>query len=99
MRDFLELSKAYYFDSLGKDPGSYSRNLRKLIEENCYEWTFIPKQVQSNSSDICGLYVVFFALMKICFHLSIHDIYHLLFFSENAYVNDDFVKSYFNNLQ
>jgi hypothetical protein len=48
------------------------------------------------ASDICGLYVVFFALMRICFQIPIDNIYmYDMFFSKNVNVNDEFVKSYF----
>lgn len=71
----------------------------KFIEDNSKnECTFIQKKIQSNSSDTCGLYVVFFALMRICFNNSVDSIYDM-FFTENLSVNDDFVSSYFKNLE
>lgn len=92
---FYNSSRTDYFDSLGKAPEEYSRNLRGFIDKNSHnKCRFIPRQIQSNSSDICGLYVVFFALMRICFHIPIDNIYDM-FFSENVNVNDDFVESYF----
>ncbi len=70
---FYNASKADYFASLGKHPEAYSRNLKRFIIENSKnKCTFIPKQIQSNSSDICGLYVVCFAMMRICFHIPLN---------------------------
>ena len=78
---FYNASKADYFASLGKHPEAYSRNLKRFIIENSSnKCTFIPKQIQSNSSDICGLYVVFFAMMRICFHIPTDNVYDMVFF-------------------
>lgn len=96
---FHDTSNSDFYDSLGKSPKFYSEKLMKFIEDNSKnECTFIQKKIQSNSSDTCGLYVVFFALMRICFNNSVDSIYDM-FFTENLSVNDDFVSSYFKNLE
>ena len=67
-----------YFDSLGNSPPFYSGDLITFIDNNSREgYNFIQKQIQSNSSDICGLYVVFFILMRICFKMSVENIYEV----------------------
>lgn len=83
-----------YFDSLGNSPRFYSSELIKFIEDNSRNgYKFIKKSIQSSSSDICGLYVVFFALMRICFNIPVENIYDM-YFTENLFENDAFVHSY-----
>lgn len=63
----------------------YSRELIKFIEDNSRNgYKFIKKSIQSSSSDICGLYVVFFALMRICFNIPVENIYDM-YFTENLF--------------
>ena len=89
-------SKAEYFDSIGKPPEVYGSELRKFIDENSRVCNFRARRLQSRTSDICGLYVIFFVVMRICYDVPLGKLYSL--FSENAIQNDEFVKSFFCDL-
>ena len=89
---FYSSSKSEYFDSLGKPPDFYGRNLQSFIDRNSRKCTFILKRLQATSSDTCGLYVIFFVLMRLCFHVSLQNLYDM--FDRNFEQNDDFVKMY-----
>lgn len=89
---FYSPSKAEYFDSLGKPVEFYGSNLSKFIDDNSSNCTFIQRQLQSNISNVCGLYVVFFALMRLCCKMSMKQVYDM--FTENVHENDQLVKLY-----
>ena len=52
----------------------------------------VERQLQSKESDYCGLYVLFFLLMRLCKRLSLHDVY--AHFIDNHVLNDYFVYHY-----
>lgn len=93
---FYDSSKAKYFDSLGKPTAFYGNDLVKFIDNNSRKCSYIHRQLQSNTSDICGLYVIFFAGMKLCYHMSIKNFLDM--FTENVYENDQFIKLYFSHV-
>ncbi|CAG2238520.1 unnamed protein product [Mytilus edulis] len=64
-----------YFDSLGRPAEYYGADLHDFLERNGQNHNYVQRRLQSLQSDLCGLYVVYFAVMRLCLHLSIKDIY------------------------
>lgn len=93
---FHSSSKAEYFDSLGKPPEFYGSSLSKFIDNNSRTCIYLQRQLQSNTSNICGLYVAFFVLMRICFQISLKKMYEI--YKGNLYQNDQFIKLYFTHI-
>ena len=60
---FLDKLSSEYFDSLGKPINFYGESIQSFIVENSKTCNYISKQLQSNKSDICGQYVLFFSLL------------------------------------
>lgn len=90
---FYNSIEAEYFDSLGKQVNFYGTRLVNFITNNSQRCTSIQRQTQANTSNICGLYVVFFVTMRLCFKMSLENVYDML--SVNRHENDRFVKLYF----
>lgn len=91
---FYDSTKAEYFDSLGKCVEFYGTNLAKFISNNAKDCFSIQRQLQSNTSDICGLYVVCFVVMKVCYQFSIKNFNDM--FTDNVFENDQFIKMFFS---
>lgn len=91
---FFNRHKSEYFDSLGRPPRFYGESLQTFITRNSRESTFIQRRLQSKTSSLCGFYVIFFAVMRICFRMSIEDVFSV-FTSEDPDQNDRFISMYF----
>ena len=63
-----------YFDSLGLPMPD---RVKRFINENGDNCVYVRKQLQSHTSDICGLYVIFFILMRICFRFSVQKVFDM----------------------
>ena len=79
--------KAEFFDSLGHTPSHYGFD--RFIFSNSFSVNSVNRQIQSKESDYCGLYVLFFLIMRVCNHLSLEDVYS--HFINNVFCNDFFV--------
>ena len=82
--------KADYFDSFGRKP-SYS-GLGGFISKNSSSVHYVENQLQSKTSDYCGLYVLFVLIMILCKHISLDCIYS--FFTNDVINNDHFVHNF-----
>lgn len=91
---FTSSSTAEYFDSLGKPPEFYGYQLKIFIDENSKRCYFTAKHLQSDQSDKCGLYVIYYLLMRLCFHIPMRQIYDM--FNLNFKENDEMITLYFS---
>lgn len=53
-----------FFDSYGNQPSFYSHNFTKFMERHSREIIFNSKHIQSNRSDVCGQYCLFFLIHR-----------------------------------
>ena len=83
-----------YFDSLGRPAEYYGGDLHNFVERNGQKHKFMQRRIQSFQSDVCGLYVVYFAVMRLCLHFSVRDIYKG-FHTNDLEQNDRFICLYF----
>lgn len=72
-----------YFDSYGLRP--FIHEIKTFIEENVEKITYNSKCLQGANSHVCGHYVIFFAMCKMC-GLSLRNILSL--FSKTSVEND-----------
>lgn len=83
--------KGVYFDSYGLPP-IIPQHLARL-RRNCKFYRYNLKQLQSNTSDVCGQFcVVFLHLMSSGFTMSRFN----SLFSDNLKENDNIVREYYN---
>lgn len=59
--------KIDYFDSLGRPAEYYGVDLQNFLHRNGQKPNFIQRRLQSAKSDLCGLYVIYFAVMRLIF--------------------------------
>ena len=76
-----------FFDSFGHKPDFYTFNFVKFLQRNVFEsyYIFNPCTIQSNTSNICGLYCLFF-YVYICNDFSFNEF--LCQFTNNTTLND-----------
>ena len=85
-----------YFDSLGNPAQYYGNDLHNFFKRNGQKHNnSVQRRIQSLYSDLCGLYVVYFAVMRLCLHFSIRDIYQS-FHINDFKQNDKFIYMYFS---
>lgn len=80
-----------FFDSYGHPPQVYSSHFVKFLDQNVQEWTFNNKQLQSNFTNVCGDYCIFYLLHR-ARGVSMNSIVNL--FSSNKERNDVLVYDY-----
>lgn len=91
-----EYGQLDYFDSLGRPAEYYGADLYNFLERNGRKnRNSMPRRIQSYQSDICGLYVMYFAVMRLCLHSSIRDIYNG-FHPSDSNQNDRYICMYFS---
>ena len=83
-----------YFDSLGRPAEYYGGDLHNFVERIGQKHKFMQRRIQSFQSDVCGLYVVYFAVMRLCLHFSVRDIYKGVH-TNDLEQNDRFICLYF----
>jgi hypothetical protein len=83
-------SHAEFFDSLGKSPTDYNLDIQTFLNKNSEQCNFKSIRLQPRNSDLCGLYVLVFLILRLCFKNSFNHVYGL--FSKDIQSNDDFVK-------
>ena len=76
-----------FFDSFGNLPGYYTIDFQMFVNRNCVKKYYIlnPNQIQSNDSNICGLYCLLF-YVSVVKNQEFNDF--LLQFDNNTYLND-----------
>lgn len=57
---FPSVQKGEFFDSYGHPPEFYSPRFTTFLKQNCHEWTFNHKTLQSTLTAVCGEYCVFY---------------------------------------
>ena len=55
---------ADFFDSLGKKPSSYGKNLTKLLTFHWPTFRYVNKPIQSSYSQGCGFFTLYFIIKK-----------------------------------
>ena len=89
--------KVDYFDSLGRPAAYYGCDLQDFLQRNGQKNNVIQRRIQSFQSDVCGLYVVYFALMRLCLHISVRDIFNT-FHANDFKQNDRFICKFFSEM-
>ena len=56
--------KGCWFDSYGKSPKFYGTVFTDFLEKHCDEWDVNDRKLQSDWSDVCGQYCIFFLSHK-----------------------------------
>lgn len=92
----LDTMSSEYFDSLGKPAEFYGDSIQKFISENSQRCFYILQSLQDPNSDVCGQYVLFFILMRVCLSVSMKKMYEM--FGDNLKDNDYFMTSYLSDL-
>jgi hypothetical protein len=85
-------SHAEFFDILGKSPTDYNLDIQTFLNKNSAQCIFKCRRLQPRNSDLCGLYVLVFLILRLCFKNSFNHVYGL--FSKDIQSNDDFVKTF-----
>ena len=83
---------AEIFDSYGKDPSRYNIYYEKWMKKNVLPTLVNKKQIQSNHSNVCGLYCLFFLLQRLRGH-SMQEVLRL-FNGSDLNANDQFIYNY-----
>ena len=93
---FSSPEKGSWFDSYGKSPKFYGAVFTDFLEKHCDEWDVNDRKLQSNWSDVCGQYCIFF-LSHRARGYSMNKIVQL--FGKDTVLNDSkvlwFVKTHF----
>ena len=88
--------KGSWFDSYGKSPESYGAAFTGFLEKHYDDWDFNNRKLQSDCSDVCGQYCIFFLSHKARGY-SMNKIVQL--FGNDTVLNDSkvlwFVKTHF----
>ena len=88
--------EAQFFDSYGHPPEHYVHSFADFLNNHSYEWKFNTRKLQSNWSDVCGQYCIFYLSHRARGH-SMNKIVQL--FSNDTMLNDvkvsQFVKKHF----
>ena len=87
---------AEWFDSYGKPPELYGPALTEFLNKHCERWAFNDHKLQSDWSDVCGHYCIFYLGHRAC-EQSMKKIVQL--FGEDTVLNHSkvlwFVKTHF----
>lgn len=78
----------YFFDSLARSPGYYSKNFEHFFAMNCLHTNFNVQRLQSSLSTVCGHYACYFLSLR-SRNMSLIDI--LVPFGDDYETNDHFV--------
>ena len=93
---FPSEQKGEYFDSYGNNPNYYGKTFENYLNEHSYEWNFNKHKLQSNWSNVCGQYCIFYLSQRVRGH-SMNKIVRM--FDNNTMLNDakvsHFVKTHF----
>ena len=53
-----------FWDSLGQHPSKYGKYLTRFLDRNCTSLLYNSRRLQSDSSAVCGHYVLYFAYYR-----------------------------------
>lgn len=84
--EFNRTGKIIFFDSYGLDPISYLEHVPFHVTDQ------IPRQIQDNKSEICGLYIIYYMCQRVYLKKSLQQIYQP--FSADTRANDKFIKNF-----
>ena len=92
----MSLQNGDWFDSYGKPPEFYGAVFTEFINNQCNEWKWNDRMLQSDWSDVCGHYCIFY-LGHRALRYSMKKIVQL--FGNNTLLNDSkvlwFVKAHY----
>lgn len=91
---FFNGRHAEFLDSLGKSPEHYG--LKSFILRNSNHCSWINNRIQASDSSLCGLYVLYFITMRLCFDISLDNM--CSDFSQNFVENDELVAAFIQSL-
>ena len=57
---FVSKEKGEFFDSYRYPPNHYKRSFKDFLDKHSYDWNFNDRKLQSNWSDVCGQYCIFY---------------------------------------
>ena len=92
---FENKNSAFFFDSLGKNPGFYFDHFVTFLKINASFYCYNKIAVQQLYSSVCGYYIIFFILMKVK-HKTNKDI--MSYFTSDKIVNDTHVFEFVQNM-
>ena len=85
-----------FFDSYGKGPGYYNSYFSIFLRENTTSFAFNEKRIQSNQSNVCGLYCLFYLHQRFK-GLSLIKV-NQMFSATNFELNDSFISRLISRL-
>lgn len=92
---FTQDREAEFFDSYGLPPSDYTRTFTAFLNSNASSWTFNSVTLQSENSQVCGHYCLYYSFFR-CRNVSLSTIIHR--FSKNKYRNDFLVKRFIEKM-
>ena len=57
---FVSKEEGEFFDSYGYPPNHYKGSFKDFLDKHSYDWNFNDRKLQSNWSDVCGQYCIFY---------------------------------------
>ena len=57
---FVSKEEGEFFDSYGLPPNHYKSSFKNFLDKHSYDWNFNDRKLQSNWSDVCGHYCIFY---------------------------------------
>lgn len=87
-------SQIDYFDSLGQPPAKNNDISLFLQRYGCHV-NFSRKKIQSDESDLCGLYVLCFLYLRLCCKIVFFDVFK--YFTDDVLMNETFVYKFVQN--
>lgn len=91
---FENKSRGLFFDSFGKPPMYYGQELETFLNTHVVGYKHFPYTVQPPTSTQCGLFVLTFLMLNVCFRCNLNCI--IDFFDSNVHVNDRIVFNFVN---
>lgn len=91
---FDEHKNGEFFDSYGQSPQSYNLSFSNFLVQNAQKYCYNDKKLQSNHSDVCGQYCIYFLLFKARGN-SMQQIVNSLLFDYNDQYVYEFIKDVF----
>lgn len=87
-------SQIDYFDSLGQSPAK-NNDISLFLQRYGRHVNFSRKKIQSNESDLCGLYVLCFLYLRLCCKIVFFDVFK--YFTDDVLMNETFVYKFVQN--
>lgn len=85
-----------FFDSYGRSPEYNSSFFKKWLNDNALTVKYNDVQIQSDYSNVCGLYCLFYLRQRLC-GLTMNDIISYFDYSNFA-INDSFIFNYMSRI-